>query len=160
MATKTSKAPPPAVKAAHPPITDYQDVWITHPGVALANNKEGGFDTVLRTDAATMFAAGDAVDVYTTDPLPHIKPKPVPVVVALTAFTAANPTVATASAGDVAKLANGNVLRIAQTGGTTLPELDTHSGTVFAKGVTSFTLTGIDLSASDVTGVTATGTKQ
>lgn len=158
MATKTKPAAPAVQVSAHPPITDYQDVWVTHPGVALARNKEGGFDTVLRTDAATMFAAGDAVDVYRTDPLPYITP--MPVVVAITAFTAANPTVATASSADVAKLKNGDVLRLAQTGGTTLPELDTRTGTVFAKQVSSFTLTGIDLSAADVTAVTATGTKQ
>jgi hypothetical protein len=85
MATKTTKAasaftadvlpdppaPPPGESTrlgngdalaapTHPPITDFVSVWVHHQGVALANNQTG-FVTVLKTDADTMIANGDAI---------------------------------------------------------------------------------------------------
>jgi hypothetical protein len=160
-----AKVEPPAARAsAHPSIFEYRDVWVFHEGVALVNGQTG-FLTVLGTDAETMIAAGDAVDPYWSE-LPPIggagSAPPASVVVAITAFSAENPTIATASAGDTAKLANGDVLKLTQTGGAALPPIAGTTGTVASLTATTFALTGIDLSAFSavVAGVTATGTKQ
>jgi hypothetical protein len=160
-------APEPAAPKAttHPPISDYTVVWVWKSGVTLAKNQRG-YVRVLKTDAATMIAAGDAQDPYgSTGPLKNISDlnrstPPAPVVtVSITAFSAENPTVATASAGDVAKLKAGDKLKLTQTAGTTLPPLN-GTGTVASLAATTFSLTGIDLSAFSavVAGVTATGT--
>jgi len=154
----------PAVQAGpHPSIFEYQDVWVFHEGVALVNGLTG-FLTVLKTDAATMIAAGDAVDPYWSElpPIGGAAAAPVAVVVHITAFSAENPTIATVSAGDGAKLANGDVLKLTQTGGAALPPIAGTTGTVASLTATTFALTGIDLSAFSavVAGVTATGTKQ
>jgi hypothetical protein len=163
--TAVTDAPPtpaPAAAPAHPPITDYEQLWVFHEGVALANNQVG-FIWALKTDAATMIAAGDAVSAY-TNPLPYItkKPPPAPVVVAITAFSAANPTIATASAGDLAKLANGDALKLSGAAGdpAAVAAVNGKTGTVANKGGINFDLTGVDLSAATVAGLTATGTKQ
>jgi hypothetical protein len=146
----------------HPPMSAFRQVWVHHRDVALANNQVG-FIWALRADAQAMIDAGDAVDPYTT-PLPHIgdAPAPAPVVVAITAFSAGNPTIATASAGDTAKLANGNAVKLAATAGdpAAMAVINNATGTVANKGAINFDLTGIDLSAQDVTGLSATATKQ
>ena len=160
----TAVADPPAAPKAttHPSIFEYQDVWVFHEGVTLVNGQTG-FLTVLKTDAATMIAAGDAVDPYWSELPPIGGSAAAPaVVVAITAFSAENPTIATCSAGDSAKLANGDVLRLVQTAGAALPPIAGMTGTVASLTATTFALTGIDLSAFSavVAGVTATGTKQ
>jgi hypothetical protein len=160
---RRKKEAPAAQAGPHPSIFEYQDVWVFHEGVALVDGLTG-FLTVLKTDAATMIAAGDAVDPYWSElpPIGGAAAVPVPVVVAITAFSAANPTIATASAGDTAKLANGDVLRLTQTAGAALPPIAGMTGTVSGLTATTFALTGIDLSAFSavIDGVTATGTKQ
>ena len=154
----------PAVQAsAHPSIFEYQDVWVFHEGVALVDGQTG-FLTVLKTDAATMIAAGDAVDPYWSElpPIGGASTAPAPVVVAITAFSAGNPTIATASAGDLAKLANGDALKLSGAAGdpAAVAAVNGKTGTVANKGGINFDLTGIDLSAATVAGLTATGTKQ
>lgn len=162
-------APPPAAAPlaadAHPSIYDYRDVWVYAVGVARVGGATG-FLTVLKTDAAAMIAAGEAVDPYTT-PLPEIGarafvPPPIPVVVAVTAFSAENPTVATAAAAAVAKLKTGDVVKIKQTAGATIVALDGMTGTVGIRSTTTFALDGIDLTAftAVVAGVTGTATVQ
>ena len=164
MATKTKAAARPDARAsAHPSIFEYRDVWVFHEGVALVNGQTG-FLTVLGTDAETMIAAGDAVDPYWSElpPIGGDSATPAPVVVAITAFSAGNPTIATASVGDVAKLANGDALKLSGAAGdpAAVAAVDGKTGTVANKGGINFDLVGVDLSAATVAGLTATGTKQ
>jgi hypothetical protein len=160
--TREGDEPAPVAAPSHPPITAYQSVWVHKNGVALAGNQVG-FVMVLKTVAQTMIANGDAVDPNVTMDLPYIegtKTPPVPpVTVAITAFSAENPTVCTASASDVAKLKAGDNVKVRQTGGTTIAALDGKTAAVGAPSGTAFTL-ALDLSAADVTSVTGVGTVQ
>ena len=78
--------------------------------------------------------------------------------VTFTAFTAANPSVATASTTDVAKLAQGDTLTLTSTAGDTLARaaVDGTSVEVGAITGTDVSLVNLDLSANDVTGLAAT----
>lgn len=156
-------APAPLAAALNPSIFEYQNVWVYHYGVAEAKNQVG-FVTVLRTDAATMLANGDAVDPYTTkDPLPYISakpappPVPVPVVVSFLGFSGASPAQAFASTADVAKLAVGDLLSLVQTGGAALAAL-TEPALVVDVADPNFVLLDLDLTGQVITDVTATGT--
>ncbi len=160
---RPKKEAPAAQAGPHPSIFEYQDVWVFHEGVALVNGLTG-FLTVLKTDAATMIAAGDAVDPYWSElpPIGGAAAAPVAVVVHITAFSAGNPTIATVSAGDGAKLANGDALKLSAAAGdpAAVAAVNGKTGTVANKGGINFDLTGVDLSAVTVAGLTATGTKQ
>src|SRR5882672_2845222 len=91
----------------------------------------------------------------------YTKPAPAPMAVgdtiALTAFTAANPTVATCDGADAAKVILGETLTLS---GIAAPNdaLNGQSGVVNNISGNDFTLDGLDLSAIDTTGMTATGT--
>lgn len=164
MATKTLAAAP-APKVAPPPVSAYQQLWVHHRGVALAKNQVGWI-WALKTDAATMIAAGDAVDPYTT-PIPYIsnKPAPPPVVTLALSNFGMEPTgsVVHVSLADNAKVTNGTKLTLQSTAGDPAARaaINGRVGTVadWQAGATAFSLGGIDLSVGlDVAGLTATGT--
>jgi hypothetical protein len=161
-ATKAPTAPTADTAYYVPPADPLMTIWGFTRNAATVTGKPQGFMHVRRSVGEPLIASGDAVlaDGRTRYPYREGFAAYPPAVVAITAFSAANPTVATASAADVAKLNNGDRLLLTQTGGAALPAVDGQRGTVFAKQVGSFTLTGIDLSADDPTGVTASGTVQ
>ena len=160
-------APEPA---AAPAVTAYQTVWVYKKNVALASNQMG-FVRVLSTAAATMIGAGQAKAINPLGPSypyregtePTGWPPPAPaVVVTITAFSAGNPTIATASSADVLKLSNGDSLKLTATGGdpAAVAKINGMTGTVANRGAINFDLTGIDLSGENVTGLAGTGTVQ
>jgi hypothetical protein len=53
----------PQATAAPPLITEMQAVWVHHTNVPLAKNQVG-YIWATKADAATMIAAGDAVDAF------------------------------------------------------------------------------------------------
>lgn len=155
----------PQAAPTHPPITEYQSAWVYKTGVALAGNQVG-FVTVLKTAAATMIAAGDAVDPNLTMDLPEIggasAPPPAPprtaYTVTFTSFDAASPAVGHYSAEDGAKVKNGDALALVQTAGDP-PSTPMSFGYVSSPTATSCTLSGVSFASSlETEGVTATGT--
>jgi len=94
-AAPTPAPPPPVVgEQAYPPATSYMTVWVYRTGVALVNGQTGWLQ-VLKTDAAILIAAGNAVDPYTVGTLPYITSTPAP-----TPSPPPGPAVAALSAGD------------------------------------------------------------
>src|SRR5882672_5227954 len=167
-AIKAASAQPVAAPAAHPPMSAYANAWVYRPKVALAGNRTG-FVWVLKADLATMIAAGDAVDPYTTPYLPAITntpapapapapgPAPAPTSIAILSFSAESPTRCTVSAADAAKLANGATVT-ATAFSSPHEDLNGSSGTVANLTTQDFQLQGVDMTAVDVGGVTATAT--
>lgn len=82
------------------------------------------------------------------------------VTVHITAFTAANPSIATVSAADAAKATPGQSILLDATAGdpTTQTIIDGLMFVIGAKGATTLTLTGLNLTTAPVTGLAATGT--
>lgn len=177
MATKTAtKAAPkpqadePApLAAAHPPHPMTIWGWTRH--AATVTGKPQGLMQVDNATGEALIASNDAVraDGRTRypyregfEPYNPTPPVPPPVVVSITAFSAGNPTIATASAGDLAKLSNGDAVKLAPTAGDPAAQaaIANKTGTVANKGGINFDLTGVDLTGITVSGLTATGTVQ
>ena len=87
LATVTAIAIGPPPPTGPLPITQYRELWVHHYDVALAKNQTG-YVTATEADAATMIAAGDAIDAYeltmagpyisVSDPWPKPPPPPPP----------------------------------------------------------------------------------
>lgn len=88
------------------------------------------------------------------------KPTAVGDTVAIIALTAANPSVATVSDTDAAKLANGETLTLAATAGDSaaMAAVDGKTVQVADLQATTFSLVNLDLSGLNVNGLTATAT--
>lgn len=171
MATKTLKATAPAPLAAPTPLP--RAYWVIDPTAAGANGLTG-FVEMSVADGDAAVAAGKAQDPFKEDGLslkfiqgdepggwPWVDPTPEPVVLNITAFTAASPTACSVSAGDAAKVSNGASVLLAAVAGDpgAMDLIDGQTATVAGKTSTTFTL-AIDLSGADVTGLAATATVQ
>jgi hypothetical protein len=95
-------------------------------------------------------------------PPPPNPPTFTPVVVAISGFTAATPSVATVSTTDAAKLKNGDLLRLSAAAGdpAAIAAVNGVLATVAGLAGTTFSATGLALAAVDVTALTATGTTE
>src|SRR5882672_7630120 len=95
--------------------------------------------------------------------VPLSAPQPLTAVgdtLAITAFTAANPTVATVDSADTAKIVLADTWTLAAGAGDTnaMAVIDGQTVTVASMNGSDATLDGVDLSTSDVTALTATAT--
>src|SRR4030095_1816846 len=163
MATKTAPKAAPAPLAAPEPL---MTIWGHTTNAATVTGKPQGLMQVSRTVGEGLIARGDAVKADGRTPYPyregfHPYPPP-PIVVAITAFSAGNPTIATAGNADVAKLNNGDAVKLAPTAGDPAAQaaIAGKTGAVANKGAINFDLTGVDLTGVTVAGLTATGTVQ
>ena len=187
---KADRDPPPAVRREIPrdiprdvppeeptpqtgPLaSDYTTVWVHRRNVAAVNNKTR-WVRVTRTAAAALVAAGQAqyVDgssgrlkyVQGCEPRgwPPTTPAFAPQTVAVTSFTAANPPLCMANGVDIAKLKNGDALRLTATAGDTAARAIINGKLCGVMAINvparTFLLAGINLVGATVAGLTATG---